>query len=268
MKKTLLATLALTVALSASTAFAQSTYWTPINVRAMGMGSAFCGVADDVNAVTTNPAGLGFLTRPEATVSYYRQTRDYNYGTETETHQDDVFGFAYETQVGPGSAGFAFSNDSYSNHVVDPGFWDYTDTWSTRRFTAAYGQKLSDHISLGFAIENTSYGDPNEDASTGFSLGALYQLSPKLTAGWVLGTSDSYDCMGVSYKADDKNMVAFDFDGKIGIEHKLTNQLSVRAGVDSGNFCFGAGYKMSDDLRADYAHVSPGLNAVSLTKAF
>src|SRR5687767_15117466 len=36
----------------------------PPGARALGMGGAFIGLADDATATFTNPAGLGYLMRP------------------------------------------------------------------------------------------------------------------------------------------------------------------------------------------------------------
>lgn len=48
--------------------------------RAMGMGGAFIGVADDATAASWNPAGLVQLEKPELSVvySYFRRSQDYH----------------------------------------------------------------------------------------------------------------------------------------------------------------------------------------------
>jgi len=44
------------------------TFQGPPGARALGMGGAFIGVADDATAAEANPAGLTILTRPEASI--------------------------------------------------------------------------------------------------------------------------------------------------------------------------------------------------------
>lgn len=53
----------------------------PVGARALGMGNAFIGIADDATAAEANPAGLTILTRPEISVQgrysdYEVQTAD------------------------------------------------------------------------------------------------------------------------------------------------------------------------------------------------
>ncbi|MBI4679178.1 MAG: PorV/PorQ family protein [Elusimicrobia bacterium] len=47
--------------------------------RASGMGEAFSGVADDAFAAYYNPAGLGFLKRPEVAATHESRFRSVNY---------------------------------------------------------------------------------------------------------------------------------------------------------------------------------------------
>ena len=43
----------------------------PLGVRSAGMGDAFVGVADDLSALSFNPAGLSRMTSPRLTASHY-----------------------------------------------------------------------------------------------------------------------------------------------------------------------------------------------------
>lgn len=64
--------------------------------RPTAMGEAFVGIADDVNAVYYNPAGLSNISRPELTAMHTQWFQDMNY---------EFAGFAYPTNKGA----FAFS---------------------------------------------------------------------------------------------------------------------------------------------------------------
>ncbi|MFH1070281.1 MAG: PorV/PorQ family protein [Candidatus Glassbacteria bacterium] len=54
----------------------------PIGARAIGMGSAYSSVADDISSIWWNPAGLGFLQQRELMVTVVDYTMDltYSYG--------------------------------------------------------------------------------------------------------------------------------------------------------------------------------------------
>lgn len=47
--------------------------------RVIAMGSSFAGIADDVNAIGYNPAGLAYVTDKEATLSYDTWVQDISY---------------------------------------------------------------------------------------------------------------------------------------------------------------------------------------------
>jgi hypothetical protein len=51
-----------------------------LGARPAGMGGAFAAVADDLNAVQYNPAGLAQLTKTEVAATYLKYFQDINYG--------------------------------------------------------------------------------------------------------------------------------------------------------------------------------------------
>jgi len=70
-----------------------------VGARAVGMGESFTAVADDVNALYWNPAGIGRLSRQELTASHAVWFQDINY---------DFFGLAMP--LSHASAGEMFVN--------------------------------------------------------------------------------------------------------------------------------------------------------------
>jgi hypothetical protein len=54
----------------------------PVGPRGVAMGGAFRAVADDINSIYWNPAGLGFLSRPEVLLTVIERPLDirYSYG--------------------------------------------------------------------------------------------------------------------------------------------------------------------------------------------
>ena len=83
-----------------------------VGVRAMGMGGAFAGVADDFTAVYWNPAGLAQMTRREVQVSFLRNSR------ENASIADGVAGFSELSNTRFGSMGFVYPYPVYQGSLV------------------------------------------------------------------------------------------------------------------------------------------------------
>jgi len=88
--------------------FAQGVDWnlTGAGSRAMGMGGAFIGVADDATAITWNPAGLYSLERMEASVvsQYYSEDQTLELMGQSIEQGNDTFvlnfaSFAYPVEM-------------------------------------------------------------------------------------------------------------------------------------------------------------------------
>ena len=85
-----------------------------VGVRAMGMGGAFVGVADDYTAAYWNPAGLAQIDRREVHIGLLRNSREntatFN-GTSVESELTNTrfgsLGFVYPYPVFRGSLVFA-----------------------------------------------------------------------------------------------------------------------------------------------------------------
>ena len=83
-----------------------------VGVRAMGMGGAFAGVADDFTAMYWNPAGLAQINRREVRVSFLRNSRD------TESTLDGVPGQSDLSNTRFGTLGFVFPYPVYQGSLV------------------------------------------------------------------------------------------------------------------------------------------------------
>lgn len=75
--------------------------------RAMGMGGAFIGVADDATAITWNPAGLYQLERMKASLvtQYYSETTKFESSWFSFKEESDIFvvnfaSFAFPLNLG------------------------------------------------------------------------------------------------------------------------------------------------------------------------
>ncbi|MCD6426083.1 MAG: outer membrane protein transport protein [Anaerolineales bacterium] len=71
-----------------------SSSWNPVGsgARAIGMGGAFIGVADDATAASWNPAGLIQLEKPEVSIvgNYVYRKNDESYGTNPEADNSNT----------------------------------------------------------------------------------------------------------------------------------------------------------------------------------
>ena len=124
--------------------------------RPAGMGEAFVGVADDVNAVYWNPAGLSQLTRNQICLMHSAWLLDVNY--EYLAYALPIQGFgtlaAYSVFVNGGSL---------TQTIEAPGTGDYelttnSVTASDLDITLAYAKKLSDIIGNDSAVSDLSFG--------------------------------------------------------------------------------------------------------------
>ncbi len=154
-----------------------------VGARPLGM-SAFAAVADDINAICWNPAGLSLLQNQEAATSYAPL-----YGFDAEIKQS-YLAYAYPT----GRWGTAAINLSYLTY----GDMDWRDesgadlgVFSRKDYSiyASYGMRVIHSLSLGVAVGATSINmSSTEDSATGFGfdLGAMYTIASKASLGLCL----------------------------------------------------------------------------------
>ena len=91
-----------------------------VGARAIGMGEAYGGLADEVNAIYWNPAGLVNVQRRELSFMHAAWFASINYEY-----------VAYAQKLGIGTLGFAFNYLSYSlisrliprEYNIDPGIF-------------------------------------------------------------------------------------------------------------------------------------------------
>ena len=155
--------------------------------RALGMGGAFIGLADDATAISWNPAGLAQLDRPEVSlVGKMERTR-----SGFEVKQVDIGGTPLtldpdksRSQVTANFASVVFplklkernlalalaakqQMDMFRlNEVHEPGLYDYKEDWSgsVHSFSLGVAYQLSPKVSLGGAASYWT-GTPKADVS-------------------------------------------------------------------------------------------------------
>lgn len=108
--------------------------------RPTAMGNAFVGVADDVNAVYFNPAGLSRLQRPELTAMHTQYFQGINY---------DFGAFVYPTDVG------AFAVSAATLEIDDLEKRNTEEAYQGRfksldgAYAVSYARNIGDLTSLG-----------------------------------------------------------------------------------------------------------------------
>ena len=259
-------------------------------VRAMGMGGAFIAVADDVQTVYWNPAGLVNVKEPQ-----FGWQRSTNY--RQNTNYIDVYEFAMPLEKDKSGIGLHYTNNWETPQfpINEPEYNNYKSYW----WTLSYGQKVSDKFSVGINVRlEKDSGEPinnnnNNAAATllrglkasapsasssvsettwSTDLGFLYKASPKLSFGIYIqdfsgrGKEANYR-PGVAYRPDNKTIIAFDVynateaysstrQHSIGIEHKATENLALRAGNYHGSMTYGVGVKIAKNTELNFAYMA------------
>ena len=163
--------------------------------RPLGM-SAFAAVADDINAICWNPAGLSLLEKQEATAIYSPL-----YGFDSEMDQS-YLAYAYPTgKWGTIAVDLAFMNYGDMDWRNDSGHHLGTFSRSNYSIYASYGLRLIDSLSLGVSFGTTSMRMESATDSSpapsillidesangmGFDLGLLYTIASRASFGLYL----------------------------------------------------------------------------------
>ncbi|HVZ80149.1 MAG TPA: PorV/PorQ family protein [bacterium] len=248
--------------------------------RSQGMGGAFTAVADDVNALTWNPAGLALLKQPE--VGYLRMIYlsdiGYNFGGVAFPIQagEDTLGLgaavvnlgspSFDSTLGLAPAVSAGDNAfslSAAYRVKDIVAFGLTGKFILRNLAgynaSAFGGDLGVLISpipqfhiglglfnLGTQVEFISEGDPLP--LTG-RLGLAYKVLDEPHDSLTLALDNAYDLNASMYS------------GSVGAEFWLENVFALRAGYTGDayqqHWTAGTGFSL-DAFEVDYAYAPLG----------
>ncbi|MCK8824672.1 hypothetical protein [Fuchsiella alkaliacetigena] len=168
-----------------------------VGARPLGMGGAFVSVADNVNAIYWNPAGLTQLEQYETTYTRTINNRDMiNY--------NDFIGFAGTNDELGFSYGLGYIGEGQEGTMIDPYYGETEVELSTNWLVFSFGKDLSelenevfDGLSVGANIRRMSreeeYNPINyqgtasdSDSSIAVDLSALYQINNELSAGLLI----------------------------------------------------------------------------------
>lgn len=238
------------------------------SARAVGMGGAFCAIADDVDAINWNPAGLAQISGIQATVLHNEWLEEIRY---------EYLGYVQNLKR-IGTLGVGMSYLSYGD-IPEYGIDDSgnpippdgkTFTAGDTALTLAYGRKLGEKLGLGCNLK-CIYQTISNYAAVGVAadIGALYALKD-LTIGMALqnlgpeikfgkkgekkGEGDlppmnlklgcAYKLLGGAMVADlDLNyqLIEQTYGAQVGIEWTLIKLIALRIGYGYNNAIEGLG---------------------------
>lgn len=258
-----------------------------VGARALGMGGAFIGVADDAEAVYWNPAGLALSHRREVTFTHTINNRDfYNY---------DEFLAVSLPGGSDGAHGFGLIQESYLIHpdLLQSGRRPrdkFEGGWLTYSYATAAARPLAVGSTFRYERYSLTLGerDPISGSRWAMDLGLLFHASPRLSLGilfqdlngspirWedgVLSWVPINVRPGLAYKFSNNDVVAIDIYDLTG---ETQGQRTLRAGyekkfapfalrfgyyglgVGRGAPTLGIGYERGP-YRIDYAYLGYGL---------
>lgn len=257
------------------------------SARASAMGGAFAGLADDVFAIYSNPAGLSQLKKAELAATYLSYFADVKFGFigyASQVRDLGVFGFGYtyllvdqiekrdinETKLGEFNAKDTSLTVAYGRADAAPAILDdlslgaslkiiSSEIDQTIGYTAALDLAASynpmENLKTAVVIQNISQGikfrDVTDKLPLNLKLGVTCLVSEKLNIG---GEIDEYLFDNKFYSA-------------LGGEYQVVEKLSLRAGYrfgyDTANLGSTAGLSAGMGFRIwsvgiDYAFVPYG----------
>jgi long-subunit fatty acid transport protein len=136
--------------------------------RPAALGNAFTAVADDVNTIAFNPAGLGTLTRPQFTALHTQwfQASNFEFVAGAMPTDYGVFGVGFRSLV----------IDKIDRRSGDTDVADGTFDSNDSAYTLSYGKKFTDALSLGINATYIRQELDSESASAmAGDLGLLWQ---------------------------------------------------------------------------------------------
>ena len=243
--------------------------------RALGMGSAFCGVADDANAIYWNPAGLALLYRQEITGLHINLWE--------ETLYDSLY---YAHPLGKiGTFGLGLIRLSVGGIEKRQSPLDEVSTFSNTEVAlfASYSRNIWKEISGGISLKGIEHKlDIYEATGFGMDVGFLCHLPKNFSIGInfqnllspyikLKSKGDNYPLnskIGIAYSIFNllprhKNKLTFAVDldktdgveteQHYGLEYWFKDMFALRGGYDNINdFTGGLGVKYRD-FQCDYA---------------
>lgn len=238
--------------------------------RPLGMGGAFVGLADDINTLYYNPAGLSKIQQ---------RVETYMYSQKLEVLKYHYVGIAQK------NIGFSFVSHNTGKELGGKNIQRQELGMSESILGISYGGNIIEtmpELSLGASLKILSLNSPTKSGSgVGFDIGALYNLAMyenisfgatirNINANVLNEEIDKVLCVGMAYKLDSPQITFLadiitkkDYDKiddtkygyQLGVEYTPIPLLAIRLGLANGNIAWGIGLTQ-DKWQLDYAFAS------------
>ncbi|MCB5279047.1 MAG: hypothetical protein PHY41_04900 [Candidatus Cloacimonetes bacterium] len=222
------------------------------SARARGMGGAFTGVADDVNTIFYNPAGLA-ESGYEAKIGFSRLM-----GEEFSEFKTAAFGVKLPKGIGTLGAGIRMMDVDYEDYTL------YQDQIFTLSHAFTLQKDIHSTINVGYNLNyyGLTFDDDDSDDAFGIDLGVTALLHNRTKIGFAvsnlakakMGYENQIDlpnklALGIAYVPYDgvtttvevKKDFAETTEFMGGVEAKLFEPLFIRAGVHQNPATYSAG---------------------------
>ncbi len=217
--------------------------------RANAMGESFCAVADDINALYWNPAGIAQIKERQATFMYSDWLEEINYNYLAYVNPAQIMGGIMGGAITLLDSG---SIDKYKEGGIADGTLDGKDI----AVAVSYAKEMMPNCSLGATLKYIQMKiDGNKSTGFGLDVGCLYKPQiENLTLGVVVQN------FGPKLKAFVSEKDALPLNFKVGGAYKfpnnpLTLSLDINFPSDNDtNFNFGGEYWIKEivAIRAGY----------------
>ena len=211
--------------------------------RALGMGGAFYGLADDATASFWNPAGMAFLERSELTAMYAQLFAGTNLGFMSfayPTADKGTFGFSYTQMISDGFEKVTIQTDGSGNVISLQNAGTFKD--EQRGLGFAWGKTVGEKMGLGINGKMmTRKLDESSDTQLGMDITTLVKgLLPRYQVGFGLHNLINFK----SGDTDDKLPLTLRLGNNIKIiKNKLSLGLDLEQSQRSGaSWRFGGEY--------------------------
>jgi len=221
-----------------------------LDAATIGRGGTVTGTFDNPSLISNNPAGLSFLESPQLDISFSLMTpklafrNDVNdasgknkifpagsIGFATKANEKIAYGFGIYTQGGLGSE-YSLNHALYKDQEGNYTPQKYSSQFAVLQAGGSFAYKITDQFSLGVSANlvysQLSFGEPFSvspsflrgviDPGTGFTFGDLFSAPPQQGG---LGYSE------LVAGAEIRSLAAFQFNGKIGLAYKPSDEFSL-----------------------------------------
>jgi hypothetical protein len=268
---------------------ASDIYHVGVGARAMAMGSAFTGLADDASAPYYNPAGLAILDEHQLMAMHAPLYMDSNFNYLATAHPfGDKWGALALSIASLSSSKFEVRDNSNFLTSSDGDLRDST-------IYASYARKLFPDLSAGANIKVIQQKVVGySDRTMGLDVGFLWTRTPLLQLGASFANMNTPETKLLNEKDTYRPVSRFGFASTVfkdqltltgdlikvqkedalytaGLEYSPVNLISLRTGYNgNGSYTFGMGVNIAP-FRIDYAFSDTDLgafNKVSVTWAW